>query len=144
METHITIVDNNLQMKKFLNVMIAVVMVTAIGIGLTSCKGSDDDNSNNNPNTVLIGTWKYSFGNQGGYDILQINADGTCYTQEYDPQDGGWHSKRNATFTYDSAAKRCTIINDRGRKIVLQLVDNDTLVVIEGNDDPYEKYVRQK
>lgn len=68
---------------KFWSIMIMLVMVLCTSITFSSCSKNDGEITTDEEQSVMVGKWKYSFGDES-YCLLTFKPDGTGTYFEYD------------------------------------------------------------
>lgn len=132
-------------MKRIIAYGLSILLLTVFCVGITACGGNDDgDPGAQSVGSVsaLVGQWKYTFST--GYQIYQFNNDGTGYSQEYDTQDGGWHSKHNFTYWYDSNNNKLSI-QESGKTVEVYDVlglSSTTLVINKPGSKGYKSFTK--
>lgn len=96
--------------QKLLSIAILIAMVLGTTITFSSCsKDNDDDNSKTfEKQSILVGSWKTSWGEDDGYGLLTFKSDGTGTFLDFD-----YHSGARTDFfywLYDDASSILTLM----------------------------------
>ena len=143
-------------MKKYFLMLLPVLFLAAVSVGFTSCGDDEEVNlpsesanrdnpeqSHHNdtpdqPNSLLVGTWKYTFSSGSGYQVLQFNSDGVVYSQEYDENDGGWHKKHTYSYRYDESQKKLYLTKSESvREYEVRELSTTTLTLYDIQEGSY-------
>ena len=88
----------------------------------------------------IVGIWKHDFGTHGGFQLERHNADGTGFSREYDPQDGGWHRTHDFTYRYDNGQLTHVYSDGETKTWIVAQLTATTLVLDKENKPADSEY----
>ena len=112
-----------------------MLLIAVTGNFFVACSSDDEDDEFST--SSIVGTWKYYF--SSGYILLNLEKNGSGYTQEFDWEDGGLGERDMLSYYYDDEKKCYMVIEiedgeEDGRFPVLNFNDK-TLTVRDDEGD---------
>ena len=108
------------------------LLLAAFVLVIPACKDKNEVTNDSSENSVIVGTWRYDFGDDG-FIIRTFKKDGNGVYQEYDHR--YIQDTFSFTYYYDKTTEQYKIVETDGKythTLVVMYVNQTEMVIVDG------------